>query len=289
MVMTTATVTGHANKVAVDWAQKLANRQSRKSGILDTGATSGAFPEEDEDAFEDTGKLSRKTFMFPDKRTNKATKKMLLKHKLRLVGSEMNIVPGLHSTLVSVPKLADVGYTTVFTKTGAATYDDHTTIITANKPPVLNIDWCNLTGLWKLPLQAEHHDNNRSPQQKQGKAINVIFDLPSACQTFLWYHALVGFPTKETFIKSVCNGNYATWLKPTVALIHRHMPNSDETAKGHLKSQQQGIRSTKQRAFEKIIRVEETRIKIEGETSPYCPLPQSKLNDIFVRVEDLSE
>jgi hypothetical protein len=79
------------------------------------------------------------------------------------------------------------------------------------------------------------------------------------------------------------------WPKLTVALIHRHMPYSDKTAKGHVKGQQQGIRSTKQRALEKIIRKEETRIKIEGEASPYRPLPPSKLNDIFVRVEDLFE
>jgi hypothetical protein len=155
MTMTATTVTDHVNKVAAHWAQKLANRGSRKSGILGTGATSGAASEEDKDAFENTGELSRKTFMFPDKRTNKATKTMLLKHKLRLVAREMNIVPGLHSTLVSVPKLADAGYTTVFTKTRATIYNAHTTAITANKPPVLNTDRCNLTGLWKLPLQAE--------------------------------------------------------------------------------------------------------------------------------------
>ena len=185
MAMTATTVTGHANKVAVHWVQKPVNRRSRKSGILDTGATSGAAPKEDDDTFEDTGELSRKTFMFPDKRTNKATKKRLLKHKLRLAAREMNIVPGLHSTLVSVPKLADAGYTMVFTKTGAAIYDDHNTTITVNKPPALNADRCNLTSLWKLTLQAEHHDDNQSPQQKQGKAINNIFDLPSVRQTFL--------------------------------------------------------------------------------------------------------
>ncbi len=89
-------------------------------GILDTGATSGATPEEDEDAFEDTGKLSKKTFMFPDQHTNKATKKMRLKHKLCPAAREMNIVPGLHSTLVSIPKIADAGYTTVFSKEGVA-------------------------------------------------------------------------------------------------------------------------------------------------------------------------
>jgi hypothetical protein len=35
--------------------------------------------------------------------------------------------------------------------------------------------------------------------------------------------------------------------------------------------------------------VEETRIKIKGEASPYLPLPPSKLNEIFVQVEDLSK
>jgi hypothetical protein len=80
---------------------------------------------------------------------------MRLKHKLRPAAREMNIVPGLHSTLVSVPKLADAGYTTVFSKKGAAIYDDHITTITANKPPVLEADRCNLTGLWKLPLHPE--------------------------------------------------------------------------------------------------------------------------------------
>ena len=44
-------------------------------GILDTGATSGAAPEEDEEYFVDTGESSTKTFMFLDKRMNKATKK----------------------------------------------------------------------------------------------------------------------------------------------------------------------------------------------------------------------
>jgi hypothetical protein len=48
------------------WAQKVINRRLQKTGILDTGATSGPDPEEDEDAFEDTGELLKKMFMFPD-------------------------------------------------------------------------------------------------------------------------------------------------------------------------------------------------------------------------------
>ena len=67
------------------------------------------------------------------------------------------------------------------------------------------------------------------------------------------------------------------------------MPDLDETAKGHLKGQHQGIQLTKQKAFEKNIKVEEARIKIKGESSTFCPLPPTKLNNIFVGMEDLNE
>ncbi len=242
---------------------------------------------EDEDAFEDTGKLLKKTFIFPDNCTNKATKKMRLKHKLCPAAREMNIVPGLHSTLVSVPKLADAGYTTVFLKKGAVIYDDHTTTITTNKPPLLEAKRCNLTGLWKLPLHPEGIAANGMPPHNE--AINVIFNLPSARQNFLCYLPVARFPSKETFIKAVCNRNYATWPKLTVQLIHKYMPDLDEMAKGHLKGQRQGVRSTKQKAFKKMIEVEEARVKNKGESSPFRPLPPTKLNDIFVRMEDLNE
>ncbi len=38
-----------------------------------------------------------------------------------------------------------------------------------------------------------------------------------------------------------------------------------------------------------MIKVEEARINIKGDSSPFHPLPPTKLNDIFVRVEDLNE
>jgi hypothetical protein len=75
MNATTTTDIGPTNKVAAHWARKINNQTIRKMGILDTGATSGAAPKEDEEYFVDTGKSSTKTFMFPDKQMNKATKK----------------------------------------------------------------------------------------------------------------------------------------------------------------------------------------------------------------------
>jgi hypothetical protein len=84
------------NKIAEKWKQKIANR----SGILDTGCTSGAGAEKDMDCFHDTGLPSNRVFMLPDKTKIKATKMMQLKHKLRAGAGEMNIVPNLHSTLM---------------------------------------------------------------------------------------------------------------------------------------------------------------------------------------------
>jgi hypothetical protein len=136
------------NKVAAHWARKLTHQKSRRYAFLDLGATSGAAPEEDKQDFDDTGKMSRKTFMFPNEQTRKATKKILLKHNLQIIAAqEMNIVPGLHLALVSVPKLTDAGYTTVLPKNSAANYNDNTTAITASNPPILKFNWCQHTGM----------------------------------------------------------------------------------------------------------------------------------------------
>jgi hypothetical protein len=118
--------------------------------------------------------------------------------------------------------------------------------------------------------------------------INVIFDLPSSCKTFLWYHASVGFPPKETFIDAISNGNYTTWPKLTVTLINQYYTNSDETVKGHLKGQHQGIQSTKQKALENFIENKTVRIKIEGKKSPFHHIPITKTHEAFFRIEDLS-
>jgi len=65
----------------------------------------------------------------------KATKKMHLKDNIRQEAREMNIIPGLHAPLVSVPKLTDAGYITVFEKHIANVYDKATTTV----PTVPNV------------------------------------------------------------------------------------------------------------------------------------------------------
>ncbi len=111
------------NKIAKKWERKVANR----SGILDTGCTLGAGAEKGVNFFYDTGLPSRKVFMLPDESKITATKKMQLKHNLWAGASKMNIVPNLHTTLISVPKMAEHGYIAVFNKHEARIYNGTTT------------------------------------------------------------------------------------------------------------------------------------------------------------------
>jgi hypothetical protein len=145
----------------------------------------------------------------------------------------MNIVPGLHSALVSIPKLAEVGYKTILTKDGTAIYNDNTTAITASNPPILESIWCQDTGMWRLNLDPKN-PNTHSPKEQHvtPTTISVIFNLLSSCKTFFWYHASAGFPPKETFIDAVRNGNYATWPNLTMTLINQYYPDLDELHHG---------------------------------------------------------
>jgi hypothetical protein len=68
------------------------------------------------DCFHNTGLLSKKVFMLPDKTRIRATNKMQLKHNLQPQASKMKIVPNLHSTLISISKMADAYYIVVFNK-----------------------------------------------------------------------------------------------------------------------------------------------------------------------------
>ncbi len=108
------------------------------------------------DCFYDTGLPYRRVFMLPDKSKITATKKMQLKHNLRARASEMNILPNLHTMLISVPKMAEHGYIAVFNKHEARIYNGTTTKLTASGNPIIVTPQCEDTGLWKMELDLDY-------------------------------------------------------------------------------------------------------------------------------------
>ena len=254
------------NKIAEKWKRKIENRH----GILDTGCTSGAGAQQDIDCFNDTGELSSKVFMLPNRSKIRATKKMTLKYNLRGKAGEINIIPNLHSTLISVPKMADHGYIAVFDKTEARIYDGTTTTISADGKPIIIAPRCTETGLWKMQLNLDYEILGREYPDQFIAGVdeaNAIFDLPNSRQTLKYFHAAAGFPTKETFLEAVRAGNFATWPGLTTTLIAKHFPDSDETQKGHMKGQRKGVRSTK------VKQMVEIKIEQGTENSPQQAIP----------------
>ena len=115
----------------------------------------------------------------------------------------MNIVPGLHSILVSIPKMANADYIAVFDKHKQATiYDATTTMITALINPIVIAPWCQTTGCWKLDLDAAVQETQDSTIfLVTAEAANAIFDLPNKQQTVLCYTTLRrGFPQKKPYL-----------------------------------------------------------------------------------------
>ncbi len=56
---------------------------------------------------------------------------------------------------------------------------------------------------------------------------------------------------KDTWVKAIKNGNYVSWPGLAIDAINKHFPESIETQQGHMKTQRQNVRSTKQKQIVK--------------------------------------
>ena len=191
-------------------------------------------------------------------------------HTLPLEARDGDIIPGLRNDLVSVKKLADAKLTTILHEHGAEVYPAKALTIIATTAPVLR--GCrDKAGLWRVaaaqttttthpltkpsintisdhptPIKAiTWHQHTKMEAVEQPLSANTVFDLPSIGQSIKWHHASLGFPAKDTLIKSINNGHFVTWPLLTQSNVSKHFPESDETIMGHTNQQRQGVRSTK--------------------------------------------
>ncbi len=105
-----------------------------------------------------------------------------------------HVLPNLTTnSLISVPTLADAGYTTVFHPHGGGV-----TVHAKNRfsfrqrcKPVLQ-GWRDKDGLWRLG-----HVDTKNISNKTETAANV-HSLPSTAAAIKYLHAVAGYPVKET-------------------------------------------------------------------------------------------
>ncbi len=82
--------------------------------------------------------------------------------------------------------------------------------------------------------------------EKQQEVASNFYTLPVIPQTVIYLHAAAGFPTKDSWVKTIKNGHYVLWPGLTAKAVGKNLPESVETQKGHMKKQRQNVRSTKQ-------------------------------------------
>ena len=257
------------------------------SAIYDTGCTSSALTAKD--PAERTGKPSRKIFAVATGHTAAATEQVKLRHKLREPARSADIVPGIQESLVSASKFADSGYISVFDKDEVRIYDQHDTEITVSRDAVLR-GWRDArTGLWRIPLVPEVSNVNTDtalvtqPPSRfladcppPTDAIFNVYELKKMPEIIRYYHAAAGFPTKRTWIAAINNDQYASWPGLTASAVAKHFPESEETAKGHMRKAKSGIRSTK------------VRVELDGNEDT-AERPTTKQRAIYVRAVDLAD
>ena len=172
------------------------------NAVLDSGATS-SFIKPDGGAIS-TGQKSSKTVRMPNGQTLSTSVKALLPNKLlNPQARECDILPGLqHISLVSVGKLSDAGYCTIFMpgNQGVQVFNGNNVKVNVSGDAVLR-GWRDPQGLWRVPMD-DGEDITLSQQQLE-ESVNNVFDLPSTAQTIRYLHACAGFPTRRTWIRAI--------------------------------------------------------------------------------------
>jgi hypothetical protein len=216
--------------------QEKHSQKSQHRTITNSGATSH-FISKDLN-LPRTGLSQIEVFLPDDSKLQSSSKTQLPFEQLTLIAREANILPGLTKSLMSVGKMSENGYTTVFLpgNQGVTIHREGTLTITTSEPPVLQGCKANEEKLWTVLTQ----DTNNTSEK-----ISNAYSLPSTGQTIKYLHAAAGYPTEGTWTKAIKAGNYITWPALTISNVHKNIPESNETQKGRVKCQRQRVRSTK--------------------------------------------
>jgi len=141
---------------------------------------------------------SNKVVALPDGSTIQATHTAILPFEsLSDEARKADVLPGLRpNLLVSVGKLANADYTTIFHPPGrgVTVHKKNTFRVQLWRKPVLQ-GWRDANGLWRL--SRDETKPIRASRSKQEVAASV-YSLPLMPQTIRYLHAAAGFPTKDS-------------------------------------------------------------------------------------------
>ena len=186
--------------------------------VVDSGATSHFVQSTDDLPY--SGQ-SQKLVQLPDGSNIRAS------HKVRLpfttisdTAREAHVLPSLKgNSLLSVPVLAQQGYTTIFHAgdKGVEVYNDTKVTVTSTSEPVLQ-GWQEQLGLWRMGYHVKNDTTNASSIEHA----QSVYDLPSIATAIQYMHAAAGYPSKATWLRAIKCGNYSTWPGLTASAVATH-------------------------------------------------------------------
>jgi hypothetical protein len=184
--------------------------------------------------------------------------------------------------------MAEEGYTTIFHpgEEGVTIHKEGTITISASKPLVLQGCKNYTEKLWTLSVSKD--------KEKEREEVQNVYSLPSMPQSIRYYHAAAGFPVEATRIKAIKARNLITWPGMTNTAVKKHFPEFDETVKGLMKKQHQGVWSTKVNEDEQeeelpdlgTYKDEPTNHTIQMIT--HAPKPK-RMNDVYIKIHNTSK
>ncbi|KAL7475096.1 LOW QUALITY PROTEIN: hypothetical protein ACHAW6_006934 [Cyclotella cf. meneghiniana] len=276
-------------KLAKD-KQRKKDRKAFKTFLMDSGATSHYT--RPSDGLPIIG-ASRKRVMVANGATIQATAQAELPFPLTKQARVAEVLPDLKfNSLVSVGKLADSGYTTIFSPydKGVSVYPSEGVDIIEHGRALIKGWRDDSSGLWRVGAEVDDHQNFMSdaPCEEFAEVMvkdfaGSVYDLPSTEAVIQYHHASLGFPTKSTLLKAVWHGSLVTFPGLNVLAINRYFPDSDETQKGHMRQHRQNVRSTKV----KHVQVEDD--DTDNENVEEISRPLQRQRDVYVKVYDATK
>ncbi|KAL7525219.1 hypothetical protein ACHAXR_001556, partial [Thalassiosira sp. AJA248-18] len=235
----------HTNPVAAKWARKIANRRARKAatGVADTGASSIYFaPDTPVLEYNPSAPAIAVGTASGQRQLSSATAKHCIPNLPADFPRSGHVMPGFQQTLVGIGPICDAGFTVHFSDVDVIVRDK-------NGREVLS-GWRALdepAKLWHFNLlpEGEEIPTETMPRQSASLAAYSAYDLPSVGALVAYLHAAAGFPVKDTWLRAIKAGNYATWPGLTYSNAAKYCPDAEETILGHMVQTRQGVRSTK--------------------------------------------
>ena len=188
-------------------------------------------------------------------------------------------MPDFTESLIGIGPICDKGFKVTFSAEDVIVQDTQKRVVLSGwrnpkEPPAL---WhFNL-----LPSPADvPQPTATAPRLEASLAAFSAYDLPSVGALVRYLHAAAGFPVRDTWLRAIKAGNYATWPGLTYNNAAKYCPDAVETIMGHQVQVRQGTRSTQPKPPKPP----------NAKTSSSMPIqePEEPSRELFVEVRHIS-